>query len=221
MKIERIPLGNIKDYENNPRRNANAIKKVAESIKQFGFNTPLIIDDNNILVAGHTRLEALKLLGYHTADCVRVSGLTEAQIKSYRIIDNKVSEFSGWDFEKLNQELSSIIDNVDFDFEDFGISVENLIKQADIDNMPVEVQEHLKGVDVNALRNDYKVQELNDIKEYKKIEVFTNKAMKTPETYNELVLIFKEKDKQNVLDILGRIGKPYKKTLVLNNGVWE
>lgn len=83
MKIENMPLGKIKVYENNARRNANAIKKVAESIKQFGFNTPLIIDDNNILVAGHTRLEALKLLGYNSADCVRVSGLTEALIRFY------------------------------------------------------------------------------------------------------------------------------------------
>ena len=221
MKIESIPLGKIKGYENNARRNTNAIKKVAQSIKQFGFNTPLIIDDNNVLVAGHTRLEALKILGYKTADCVRVSGLTEAQIKSYRIIDNKVSEFSGWDFEKLNKELASLIDNVDFDFVDFGISVEHLIKQSDIKNMPIEIQGHLQSVEINPQRNDYKAQELNEIKEYKEIEIFTNKAMTTAETYNELVLVFKEKDKQNVLDMLGRIGKPYKKTLVLNNEVWE
>lgn len=118
IKIEYLALSDIKPYENNPRLNDDAVKYVANSIKEFGFKVPIIIDQNNVVVAGHTRLKAAEMLGLKTAPCVRANDLTENQIKAFRIADNKVSEYSSWDYEKLDLEL----DEIDLDMQDFGFT---------------------------------------------------------------------------------------------------
>lgn len=108
MKIKMMKLCDIKPYENNPRRNDEAIDKVAESIKSFGFQQPLVIDKDNVIVVGHTRYEASKQLKLDEVPCVVADELTEEQAKAYRLADNKTGEFSAWDFSKLDLELADL-----------------------------------------------------------------------------------------------------------------
>ena len=110
----------LKCYENNPRNNENAVEKVAESIKQFGFLVPIVIDTNNTIVAGETRLKASKLLDLQEIPCIVADELSEEQLKAFRLIENKTSEFASWDFEKLAAELADIeIDMNIFEFPNF------------------------------------------------------------------------------------------------------
>lgn len=81
-------------YENNPRLNNSAVEAVANSIRKFGFKVPIVIDKNNVIVAGHTRYKAVQTLGYETVPCVIADDLTEDQIKAFRLVDNKTSELS-------------------------------------------------------------------------------------------------------------------------------
>lgn len=118
MNILNIKIDELKEYENNPRNNDKAVEAVAESIKQFGFKVPIIIDSNNVIVAGHTRLKAAKKLELMEVPCLIADDLTEEQIKAYRLADNKVSEFSEWDFSKLELELFELSEN--FDMSNFG-----------------------------------------------------------------------------------------------------
>lgn len=98
----------LKCYENNPRHNENAVEKVAESIKEFGFLVPIVIDTNDVIIAGETRLKASKLLQLDKVPCIIADKLTDEQIKAFRLIENKTSEFATWDFEKLQEELKAI-----------------------------------------------------------------------------------------------------------------
>lgn len=117
MKILDLNVKDLIPYENNPRINNNAVDKVAESIKQFGFKVPIIIDKNNVIVAGHTRHKAAKKLKLKTVPCVIADDLTDKQIKALRLADNKVAEFAEWDFSLLEQELAELDD---WDMGDFG-----------------------------------------------------------------------------------------------------
>ena len=122
MKIEYKKIEDVIPYENNPRKNDNAVDYVANSIKEFGFKVPIIIDKENVIVTGHTRLKAAEKLGLEKVPCIYADDLTEEQIKAFRIADNKVSEFSTWDLDKLNLELEDLnIDMSDFGFEDINI----------------------------------------------------------------------------------------------------
>lgn len=96
-------------YKNNPRNNKDAIKYVKESIKEFGFKVPIIIDKNNVIIAGHTRYEASKELKIKELPCIIADDLTEEQIKEYRLIDNKTQEYSIWDYGKIFDELDKIL----------------------------------------------------------------------------------------------------------------
>lgn len=120
MRIIEIPIDGIRPYENNPRVNDRAVEKVAESIAQFGFKQPIVIDKDGVIVAGHTRLMAAKLLGLKKVPTIIAADLTPEQVTAYRIADNKTGELAGWDFEKLDQELGSI----DMDMSVFGFEIE-------------------------------------------------------------------------------------------------
>lgn len=120
MNVKELPLGDIHPYEDNPRFNADAIEKVAASIKEFGFLVPIVVDKNNVIAAGHTRYEAAKLLGLKTVPCVIEDTLNEKQIRAFRLADNKVAEIASWDFGKLQKELSELSDM--FNFQDFGFT---------------------------------------------------------------------------------------------------
>ena len=110
MIIHEIDVKDIKQYENNARKNDKAVALVAESIENYGFKVPVIVDQNNVLVAGHTRLKAAKQLGLEKIPAIIADDLTEEQIKAYRLADNKTAELSTWDFDKLEKELEAIDD---------------------------------------------------------------------------------------------------------------
>lgn len=122
MKIIDKKLSELKPYEKNPRKNDEAVKYVMESIKEFGFKVPIIIDKNNVIVCGHTRYKASKKLKLDTVPCIIADDLTEEQIKAFRLADNKVSEKAEWNFDLLDDELKGIFD---FDMTDFGFDFEN------------------------------------------------------------------------------------------------
>ena len=120
MNIIEMKIGDIIPYEKNPRKNDEAVKYVAESIKQFGFKVPIVIDKNNVIVAGHTRYKASKKLGLKEVPCIVADDLTEEQIKAYRLADNKVAEQAEWDIDLLGEELDGILD---IDMADFGFEL--------------------------------------------------------------------------------------------------
>ncbi len=118
MKTEYVlkSVSSLIPYENNPRENDAAVAGVGESIRQCTYIAPIIVDENNVILAGHTRLRALNLLGITECEVLVASGLSEEQKKKFRLYDNKTSEFADWDEKKLMQELS----DVDFQGYDFG-----------------------------------------------------------------------------------------------------
>lgn len=120
MKIKNTDINDIKAYDKNPRNNANSIDKVADSIAEFGFRQPIVVDEDMIVLAGHTRLLASKQLGLKKVPVHIAEGLTNAQKKAYRIMDNKSSEDSEWDKELLNLEIKDLIeDNYDLNMTGF------------------------------------------------------------------------------------------------------
>lgn len=123
MKVIELSLSDIKPYENNPRKNDESAKYVAESIKQFGFKVPIVIDKNNVIVCGHTRYKAAKKLKLKTVPCIMADDLTEEQIKAYRLADNKTGEFAEWDLDILNLELEEL-NFTDIDMNDFGFDLD-------------------------------------------------------------------------------------------------
>ena len=108
MIIRDIAISRLRDYENNPRNNDLAVEKVKFSIERFGFLFPIIIDVNFVIVAGHTRIRACRELGIQSVPCIIADELTDEQINFFRLVDNKTSEYSDWDFEKLKSELAQI-----------------------------------------------------------------------------------------------------------------
>lgn len=128
MEIIYKNLEELKPYENNPRFNDEAVEYVVNSIKEFGFKVPIIIDKNNVIVAGHTRYKASLELQLDEVPCIIADDLTEEQIKAFRLADNKVSEKAQWNFELLDEELKDLnIDMNEFGF-DLGVLNEKLIE---------------------------------------------------------------------------------------------
>lgn len=118
-------IADLAPYELNPRDNAAAIDSVASSIKTFGFLVPVVIDGNNVLVCGHTRVEAAKKLGITDIPAIRAEHLNPEQINAFRLIDNKVAELAKWDFDMLAGELQALT-NSGLNFTEFGWSREEL-----------------------------------------------------------------------------------------------
>lgn len=119
MQAIQIEIEKLIPYENNPRYNDDAVQYVVESIRNFGFKVPIIIDADNVIVAGHTRLKAAEQLGLKQVPCIVADDLTEEQIKAFRLADNKVGEIAEWDYDLLQKELADI---VDIDMQDLGFA---------------------------------------------------------------------------------------------------
>ena len=111
MKIEMISIDDVKPYESNPRNNAISIDKVADSIREFGFRQPIVVDEDMTILAGHTRLLASKQLELKEVPVHIADGLTNSQKKAYRIMDNKSSEDSEWDMGLLHLEMKDLMDD--------------------------------------------------------------------------------------------------------------
>ena len=134
MEIVYKKTSELKPYKNNPRNNRDAVDYVAASIRDFGFRNPIIIDKNNEIVAGHTRLKAAKKLHLKEVPCIMADDLTPEQVKAFRLADNKVSEAATWDYELLSEELDDILT---FDMAEFGFDIpeiEDLADQAEAEH---------------------------------------------------------------------------------------
>lgn len=139
MNITDIRTCDLKPYENNPRLNEDAVDLVAASIEEFGFKQPIVVDKDLIIIAGHTRWKAAQKLGLETVPCIQADDLTPAQVKAYRLADNKVAEAAQWDLDALQFELEEL-DNMDFDMEPFGFETETFDEQiAEDDNFEAEL----------------------------------------------------------------------------------
>ena len=116
--VKYVKVSDISGYAYNPRKNDAAVDYVVNSIREFGFRVPLVLDQDNVIVCGHTRLKAAKKLGMETVPCVIVTDLTEDQLNAYRLADNRTQELSSWDFSRLMDELTEI----DVDMSLFGFA---------------------------------------------------------------------------------------------------
>lgn len=117
MRIKDVSIDAIRPYENNPRVNDEAVPLVANSIREFGFKQPIVVDADGTIIAGHTRYRAAVSLGMETVPALYADDLTPEQVNAYRLADNKVSEAAEWDMSKLDEELDGLLD---FDMEQFG-----------------------------------------------------------------------------------------------------
>lgn len=135
MKIVEKRIEELREYENNPRHNDGAVDAVAESIKQFGFKVPIVIDKDGVIIAGHTRRKAAEKLGLEVVPCIVADDLTPEQIKAFRLADNKTGELASWDFEKLEEELAALSE---VDMSAFGFVVNEDIN---IDDFFTEAEE--------------------------------------------------------------------------------
>ena len=110
MKVVQKAIKKLHPYENNPRKNDQAVEAVAASIQEFGFKVPIVIDKSGTIITGHTRYKAAMQLGLESVPCIVADDLTEEQIRAFRIADNSVGALATWDFDILEAELEEIQD---------------------------------------------------------------------------------------------------------------
>ena len=134
LKIEYLPVDMLKPYSKNAKvHDSTQVSHIANSIREFGFRQPIVIDKDNVIVIGHGRLLAAKELGLETVPCARADDLNDEQIKALRLADNKTNE-SEWDIDLLNVELDNIFD---IDMEQFGFE-NDVIADSDIEGGEIE-----------------------------------------------------------------------------------
>ena len=153
LNLVQMKISDLVMYENNPRKNDNAVEAVANSIRSFGFKVPIIIDKNNVVICGHTRVKASKKLGMDEVPCVIADDLNEEQVKAFRFADNKVSELAEWDLDKLAEELQFIdMDMLQFGFEDLEESMERDVLEDEFnENEELPVNPYAKKGDIFVL----------------------------------------------------------------------
>lgn len=127
MEVQTWKIGDVHPYKNNPRNNTAAVKPVANSIKEFGFQQPIVVDKDGVIIVGHTRYKAAKMLKLKEVPVVVAANLTPDQVKAYRVADNSTGEVAVWDIPLLNAEIQGL----DYDFADFGLNV--AVQQVDGD----------------------------------------------------------------------------------------
>lgn len=152
MDIQYRSIDDLKAYENNPRNNDPAVDAVAASIKNFGFKVPIVIDKNDVIVCGHTRVKAAEKIGMKVLPCVVADDLDEEKINAFRLADNKTAELAEWDIEKLVEELQDIseIDMSEFGF-DVSVFEEEEDQEIQEDNFDEEVADNTVLGDVYEL----------------------------------------------------------------------
>lgn len=142
MQIIEKPIEEIQPYEDNPRHNEGAVDAVAASIKEFGFKVPVILDDNGVVIAGHTRILAAQKLGLMSVPCIVASDLSPEQVKAFRLADNKVAEIATWDNAKLAEELTALAKtDIDMELFSFDLSEFSISPAAEDDDFEVVVPE--------------------------------------------------------------------------------
>ena len=142
----------LTEYIRNPRKNDSAVASVAASIKEFGFKQPIVIDSENVIVAGHTRLKAARQLGLDKVPCVLADDLTPQQVKAYRLLDNRVGEIAEWDSDLLALELADIND---FDLSAFEVDFDEFLPEP-----PDAVQDEVPAVQADVVSRELDIWEL-------------------------------------------------------------
>jgi len=157
MKIEQISIEKLIPYSfNNKKHSITQVNHIANSIKEFGFNQPIVIDEDNVVLVGHGRLEAAKKLGLETVPVYKHVGLTETQKKAYRILDNKLAGDAEWDFDNIKVEFD-FLEEQNFPFEDFGLDFdflneEPVVEVSEDDFVPeIEDESYIKTGDLIRL----------------------------------------------------------------------
>ena len=121
MKVVMLPIKAIVPYDNNPRKNEKAVDAVANSIREYGFKKPILVDEDYVIIAGHTRRLAAIKLGLEEVPCVILTDLDETKKKAFRLADNRTAEIAVWDEDLLKAEMQKA---VDVDFSDFGFELD-------------------------------------------------------------------------------------------------
>ena len=188
MNIQEMEITKIIPYINNPRKNLN-IDKVASSIKEFGFQQPIVIDEENIIIVGHTRFEAAKKLGLEKVP-VTIAKLSKNQAKAYRIADNRLNQDASWDTKLLNLELNDLIgDNYNLDHLGFT--------NDELDNLFLKDE---KGSEEELNPDDFPDEEISDVK---MVQLFFNKE--NDEKFREAIdKIYKKHNIDNISDAVLR-----------------
>ena len=172
MQIIEMAVKDLKPYEKNPRKNDEAVKYVAESIRRFGFNVPIVIDKDNTIVCGHTRWKASKQLKLKTVPCIMKDDLTDEQIRAYRLADNRVAEKAEWDLELLDTELAEI-ETIDMTLLGFDLNddkpAEDIIEPTEKEINGYQYVHYMVTVDIN--HHDKIIGLINQLKEIEGVEV--------------------------------------------------
>ncbi len=144
MQIQSMKIDEVKPYPNNPRNNDDGVEAVANSIKEFGWQQPIVVDKDNVIIVGHTRYKAAKKLGIDKVPVVVANNLSPEQVKAYRLADNKTGELTDWDMGLLDDELADI---ADIDMSDFGFDLDLGDNEAEVqeDDFDEEVPEEPKS----------------------------------------------------------------------------
>lgn len=140
LKVKAVKVAELKDYSNNPRRNKKAVAAVAESIKQFGFKVPIIIDRDGVIIAGHTRKAAAELLKIESVPCIVADDLSPEQAAAFRLADNKTAELAEWDFDKLAEEIKALAD-FPVNMADFGFDLSEFEERKEVEEVEEEEEE--------------------------------------------------------------------------------
>lgn len=161
MKVQNVNIDTIKPYENNPRDNDDAVGGVAESIKSFGWQQPIVVDKNNVIIVGHTRYKAAQKLNLKEVPIVVADKLSDDQVKAYRLADNKTGENAIWDNKKLIRELDGLSDQLYTGFKESSV-FEDVLDESD--NSPIT--ENNKGVTYSLKISTQDKNKFDKIKQY-------------------------------------------------------
>jgi len=157
MNIKLIPIHEIKPYENNPRNHpVKQLEAITNSIKRFGFRGSILLDRNNVIVAGHARYEAASVAGLTEIPCEYADDLSEKDILAYRILDNKIASMSYDDDEKLLAELAKL---PDYDFSTFGVDFDSM-KVPGVDDDEKEPSDEMQYIITIKCQNEQEQQKL-------------------------------------------------------------
>ena len=179
MEIIYKPVSDLIPYENNPRKNDQAVDALANSISEFGFRNPIIIGTDNVIASGHTRLKAAIKLGMTEVPCLIADDLTEEQLNAFRLADNKVAELAEWDEDKLLLELQELdFDMTQFGFEEFDFAIDDIIEP--------EEKPEVEFAEVLNEQNNYIVLKFNNEVDWLQAQsVFDIKPVKCYSTRND------------------------------------
>lgn len=165
MQVQSMKIDEVKPYAHNPRNNDDGVEAVANSIKEFGWQQPIVVDKDNVIIVGHTRYKAAKKLGMNKVPVVVAESLSPEQVKAYRLADNKTGELTEWDNKLLDNELNDILT---IDMSDYGFD----LSKDDEEDLPVQaeypVSDHL------GLENNYIVLKFDSDIDWLQAQTFFN-----------------------------------------------